>query len=446
MNIALVRCPWIPFDNAVDIGFAYLAAAVTQDGHHVTVFDENITCFHDPALPQAIISEYKKSNDCDVIARLGTRLVEMAPSTVRAAAEKILAARPRVVGFNVWQYNGAFSIALAQLLKQLEPSLFVVFGGPDAYPLLSGVSFMRESAVDLVVYGEAEATIRKVLDAYTASNAVPPMPGTITKNNGVVCDNGFGDPVMDIDSIPHPWLEGFPVSLYPRRKIPIMFTRGCRFRCEYCPNGMYPCFRKRSPAGIMSEIRCRLAQYPGMREFFVCDAAFNTDAELMNGLSSLLIEANTGATFTGFGVVNPRIDRALMSRMYQAGVRLLVYGIESGSPRMLARFGKKQDLATIERTLQMTHEAGINAGVDILIGMPGETDDDFDLTIRFLERNRHVVNYVGINTYGKLPYSYLHSHQDEFSFLPDETQVSRLKIAWDTVRNLGLDAKMTREL
>ena len=64
-----------------------------------------------------------------------------------------------VIGFSVWDSNVSLSLKIAQEIKQLEPNIKVIFGGPECFPKWSGDSLIKNDCVDVVVYGEAEETL-----------------------------------------------------------------------------------------------------------------------------------------------------------------------------------------------------------------------------------------------------------------------------------------------
>ena len=149
--------------------------------------------------------------------------------------------------------NGGASVEFAKRIKKSDSNIVTIFGGPDAYPLWSGMNYIREDSVDLVAYGEAEVTFQKILDELGGNGKISPVPGTISKNNGSFIDSGFSCVVENIDELPIPALEYFSLELYIHDALPISFTRGCVHKCEYCPREMYPHFRSRSATEIVKK-------------------------------------------------------------------------------------------------------------------------------------------------------------------------------------------------
>ena len=255
MKIALIRCPWVTIQHPPDIGLAYLVASLKRDGHEVSLFDLNIEFYHK-------IEDVDKKNLIysrpQVLMEEGKKIFQKYPLLVDETIKRILKLQPEIVGFNVWQMNTEVSKEFAKMIKAINQSIYIIFGGPDAYPLWSGKEYVKENMVDLIVYGEAEITFKKILNNFSKYRKVYPIPGTIIKDNGKEIDSGFGEVVENLDELPMPALEVFPLQLYIKKCIPISFSRGCVYKCVYCPKEMYPKFRWRSPENIIKELECRL--------------------------------------------------------------------------------------------------------------------------------------------------------------------------------------------
>jgi radical SAM superfamily enzyme YgiQ (UPF0313 family) len=82
-----------------------------------------------------------------------------------------------------------------------------------------------------------------------------------------------------------------------------------------------------------------------------------------------------------------RVDQAeprLLAAMKAAGCIQIEYGFESGSDGALKRVGKSATVEQNRRAVSLTREAGIRIFADIMVGLPGETRQDLDATMRFL--------------------------------------------------------------
>jgi radical SAM superfamily enzyme YgiQ (UPF0313 family) len=79
---------------------------------------------------------------------------------------------------------------------------------------------------------------------------------------------------------------------------------------------------------------------------------------------------------------------SLLRAMAEAGCVQITYGVESGSPRVVKSMRKGFTIPEAERVIRATSEAGIAVHIHYLPGFPTETKEDFEDSLRFLERNR----------------------------------------------------------
>jgi len=435
MKIVLIRCFWIPVLWPPDIGLAYIAAVLKKDGHEVSVFDLNIEFYH----KMEEFKEKLEQGNRVILEELGEVFLQKHQHLIGEICDDILKLQPEIIGFCIWQTNTIVSRNLAKRLKEIDPSIFIIFGGPDSFPLFSGRKIIEDKIADVVVYGEAEITIRKVLDSISKDRKVMPIQGTIINRNGKIVDCGWPDLVENLDELPVPAWDNFPLHLYiDKNMIPISFSRGCAYKCEYCPRETYPGYRCRSAENIVSEIESWLHRHPSRRTFSVSDSALNNNPRQVERLCDLIIDRNLNIQFGGFAVPHPRMDYRFLLKMKKAGFNGLCYGVESGSDRMLAKLGKKIKLETIQRVIKDTYEAGISVTVDILVGLPGETEDDFDRSLDFLIQNRKYITDAGAGRYGVAEYSYIKSHREEFELIPEEVINIRFTMLKKVINSLNL--------
>jgi tetratricopeptide (TPR) repeat protein len=119
-------------------------------------------------------------------------------------------------------------------------------------------------------------------------------------------------------------------------------------------------------------------------------------------------------------IVRPEMDLTVMSMMRRAGCDHVTFGIESGSQRVLDLMRKRYRIGDADRVLRAAHEAGIKVSCNFMFGFPGETLEDFALTLEFLRRNaRNIDTAYPSRSYCTLePHSYLACHPEEFRVIP----------------------------
>lgn len=93
------------------------------------------------------------------------------------------------------------------------------------------------------------------------------------------------------------------------------------------------------------------------------------------------------------------LDKELLVKMRKAGCIRLVYGMETASQKLLDHIEKKINLKRLEEILRWTDEAGIWTGIEVISGLPFETDEDVQATIEFVNNNDAYIDTVYNNMF-----------------------------------------------
>ena len=130
----------------------------------------------------------------------------------------------------------------------------------------------------------------------------------------------------------------------------------------------------------------------------------------------------TGASWYGFVRPTMHLMRpdGLLDRLAESGCAMLQTGVESGSRRILDRFGKGLDPSTAAQVLRLSAEAGIRNYVYLLFGLPGETVEDRELTLGLMEETSDSIDFLNASVFN-LPWnSELSSRAEEFGMEPGD--------------------------
>lgn len=302
--------------------------------------------------------------------------------------------RPRLVGIQCYSMDLPRVKTLLQAVKAYDPAVLTIIGGahPTAAPAQCLEHFGGE-LLDFVCAGEAERgfpTLLGVLEA--GQGCFDDIPGLGWRIDGGIRLN---EPefIEDLDSLGMPaWdliaPEDYPFSPHGvvcmnQPVAPVMATRGCPYLCTFCSTAGQP-FRKR-PADLFLEEVKLLHDRHGIREFHMVDDNFTMDMDYARQLLEGLIRLGLGATWsTPNGVRLERLDREIVELMKQAGFYSIAVGIESGSDRVRKMIRKGSTTDEVRRKIRMVREVG---GIEItgffMLGIPGETREDIEATLRF---------------------------------------------------------------
>jgi anaerobic magnesium-protoporphyrin IX monomethyl ester cyclase len=289
---------------------------------------------------------------------------------------------------------------------------------------------VQDPAVDIVIQGSADHIFPRVLADLEAGRDVARIPGLALRRDGRAVDTGPAAPLRSLDSVPFADFTGFPMELYEdQNRIPIAASRGCVWACRFCSTReFWPMYSYMSGERIYAEICHHRRLFPGRYHVEFYDITANGKPECLSKLSDLIIE---NERWTGGwkefkwkinAIIRPEMTSELLGKMARANCQDIIYGVESGSPRVLKKMNKHYNVAIAERVLRDTHGAGIKAIGNFMFGFPGETEEDFQMTLNFLERNHASFDRVYASaTFTSLEeHSYLTEHQDQFDIAPQD--------------------------
>ncbi len=211
-----------------------------------------------------------------------------------------------------------------------------------------------------------------------------PGPDTRTRNPSALPDFRFHPP---------PDFTGLDLLRYPATKetlpgpfLPYLFILGCPYRCAFCSNDADQKSRYRPLAQAVEDLRVMRDRH-GVRQFYFLNNLLNTTRGVLAEFIDALGRADLGIEFADCArPVN--LDARSLRRLRGLGCVELTYGIDTGSQRLSNLMRKGYKIESAVETLRLTRIAGIRSSVNLIVGMPHETEEDFEETLRFVDRVR----------------------------------------------------------
>lgn len=343
-----MRVLLICYDNDSHIsyfpqGIAYIASSLRQAGHDITIWNQDV--YH---YPDSSLTTYLDNNHFDVVG-LGA-----------------------CGGY--YQYRKVLS--LSQAVRNAHRKPFFVLGGHLVSP--EPEYFLKKTGADCIVVGEGEDSILSVVQYGGVGNG----------QNNYVYKNL---PISDVDSIPFPAYDLFPIDHYALNNAPnikpsqrymsMISGRGCPFACNFCYR-MDKGFRPRSAESIIEEVRLLKKDYHiSYIEFF--DELMMSSPKRTIELSEAFIKADLNINYACNGRLNYATPEVLKV-MKRAGCVFINYGIESLDDGALERMNKHLTVAEIIRGTEATINEGISPGLNIIWGNIGETKEILNKDVEFL--------------------------------------------------------------
>lgn len=367
--------------SQLPLGLLYVAAATEAAGHQVFVLD----------------------NYLDVLP-------------AEEVAERVLSLEADCVGFsttimNIWQ-----GFSLAARIKAEQPAILTVFGGPQ--PTIDPYGTIQNEGVDCVVRGEGERIFVDLLTAFSHGyDAMASVPGVLLKwADGTIVEGPAPDAISSLAGMPWPARHLVNLNRYERigngllvHPVDVMATsRGCCFQCAFCSSAEYwnRKYRTRPAVEVVDEMQHMVEDY-GTNGFYFREDNFTVNRTHVLNLCDEIERRGLNVVWECESRVDT-LSRDTMARMVDAGCRSIWCGVESGSQRILDSVCKGTRVEQALAFYRMARKLGVRTGASFMLGIPGETEADVELSLRLAREID--ADWVGFLSYVALPGSPLYRH------------------------------------
>jgi len=325
---------------------------------------------------------------CLLEAGYDSTLVNFSAWSTSRIKQKIVTLNPDFIGISQWTHNRYCSLELARICRDLLPDSTIVMGGGHATFCYEDI-LADGSPVDIVVLGEAEATLLELVSQVSSGTEWQTTAGLAFRRNATITVTAARKSLENLDCLPLParYLDksvGLDLELQAEF---IVTTRGCPSTCYFCssPDFWGKRVRFRSPHAIVEEIQYIREKF-GLIYFSIRDDTFTADRKRVLEFCSLLQKQDIKILWNCQSRVTA-IDEELLIEMKRAGCECIQLGVESGSPRILRQLGKKISPTQIEHACALIRDIGINLSIFLISDVPGETAEDIRQTIELV---RHI--------------------------------------------------------
>lgn len=216
------------------------------------------------------------------------------------------------------------------------------------------------------------------------------VPGLAWRRGGEIVINPDRPLIRHLDDLPLPRHDLLPLSRYKAPLVggPYAFvvtSRGCPAGCRFCIKHVSygSSVRFRSPENVLAELSLLLDL--GIRDIHMYADLFTVNRDHVVGICQGILERGWKIRWTCNSRVD-FVDEELLRLMARSGCWLISWGIESGSAEVLRRAHKGYEAAQPLQALTWARQAGIKNWGYFIIGLPGETEETIQETIRLALR------------------------------------------------------------
>ncbi len=307
--------------------------------------------------------------------------VEVIDEHARPFTQEVLAeavsnvSRPYVFGISVLTACVQRSYEIARMIKSSYPESKIIFGG--IHPTVLPDEIMANNDADFVIRSEGEEVLLKLYEAIVSGADLSGIKGLSYKKDGAVVHNGDAQ-LPDLSTLP-----AFPYNIFDKYSQRYNFgfiasSRGCPYDCIFCSQRSISgqSFRY-APVGIViDEIDLLINKYKQTHINFV-DDNFTANKKRIVPLCEEMIrrrfyEKSTFDCQTRADAV----DEEILSILKKAGFRLINFGLETASERLMVILNKRETVKQNIEAVRLAKKHGFGVSGTFIFGLPTETREE----------------------------------------------------------------------
>lgn len=272
-----------------------------------------------------------------------------------------------------------------------QKGIISILGGPDAATQID--EFLGYGA-DIIIKGEGEEALLAVIEALKTQSkhelhGIPNV--SFNDENGRIVRNSFQASKHRLDEFPFPDRAAIDLNLYldtwekhhGQRPVSLVTARGCAFTCKWCSHSVYGwTHRRRTPGNVVAEIQKIVAAYKPTHLWFA-DDVFTVNKRWLRKFHQQMLDAGLSVPFECIARAD-RLDEEMIRILKDLKCYRIWYGAESGSQKILDAMSRGVTREEIREATRLCQKYGIEAGIFVMFGYPGEELVDLHETIDFV--------------------------------------------------------------
>ena len=330
------------------LGLAYIAAALEEEGYSVQIQD-------------FVVNRYTKEK----------------------IEEKYKEYEPDIVGTTAVTMTFDDASDILKYYKEESPDIFTVIGGPHV--TFDAVNTLKKHPhIDMIVMGEGERTIIEIADHLKNGKSFNDIKGISFRENGGVTTTEPRPLIQDMKTLPYPARHLLPLNKYQALDLPITIitSRGCPHKCIFCVGSKMVGGKVRFCDSISVVDEIEMVMKEGFKKINIVDDLFTANKKHAFAVCDEIMKRGIEVEWGVFARVDT-VTPDLLNKMREAGCSMLLYGVESGSQEILDKVKKKITIEKCVEAVKMAKEAGMVPMASFILGLPGETLDTVDRTLKF---------------------------------------------------------------
>ncbi|WP_321422358.1 B12-binding domain-containing radical SAM protein [uncultured Methanobacterium sp.] len=275
------------------------------------------------------------------------------------------------------------ALQTAELAKKTCPQATVVMGG--YHPTFNHQEMLEKDYVDIVVMGEGEYTLLDLVETLDEG-------GDLKNVLGIAYEGGVNPPrplIEDLDELPFPARHLLPMDSYKILNMKLhtatlISGRGCPMQCSFCASAALHGrkLRMRSPKNVVDEMEHLINDHDsGMIAFM--DDTFTLKPSVVEEICDEIMRRDIDV-YWGCTARADTLSEKLLRKMSDSGCITMFLGVESADQQQLDRVNKQLTIEKIRQAFKLSRENDIRTIASVVLGMPGDTKESIERTIKFV--------------------------------------------------------------
>lgn len=284
-------------------------------------------------------------------------------------------------------------IEVIKLIKILKTEKFnfpkIVLGGPD---VSYNVENYLKAGADFLVIGEGEETTFELYNAIINNENYHNINGIAFLENHKVIQTNPRVKFKELDELPLPNREAINMQNYldtwknnhGQSSMTISTQRGCPYTCKWCSTAVYGQSYRRRPAEQVAEEMRMLKDHYNPDALWFVDDVFTVSHKWLLAFREEVLKQDAIIPFECITRAE-RLNDEILELLKEVGCFRIWIGAESGSQKIIDLMDRRVDVNVVKEAIQKTNALGMETGTFIMLGYPGETEEDITETIQYLK-------------------------------------------------------------
>jgi len=330
-------------------------------------------------------------------------------SFMKKEASRLLKYQADVIGISINSPTQLLpGLTLSRILLQSKPEWCHLNIGGNYFTKLKDVILSHNELfslfTDSIILGEGQKPLLKLIDAHRRGESLEDVPSLIHMIPGQAAPiYTFKDMPVPLNELHHQVLDGLPLEKYfvPDLAISLQSSKGCYWqKCTFCDTdfGIEPDIK--SVDRLIDEMKFLKTSY-GISHFEFIDESITP--QYMDAMARRIIKEKLDVTWFSNARTELAFTRKRLELYRKSGLVMLLWGVESGSTRIMKLINKGVDFEKRLDILRDSNDSGIWNFAYIFFGLPTETREEAEMTIDLIRDNTDIIHSYGrsIFTLGK---------------------------------------------